>query len=273
MPLDQWLDDAYSLLFTTPPLRRTTQLTGEPVAVLHVSSTAEVAYFHVKLCDVAPDGASRLICDGGLLATHRASHETPERLVPGEVYELHIPLRHCAYAVEPGHRLRVAVASAEFQNAWPTGEAAVNTVYRGGAHASHVVLPVGPADAAPPPAPEFAPSPHALPGEATLARPEYRIELDLVEDSVSCVLRPPEGGPTSSRSRYTVWNRDPARALITASATHTAVHPTLDIRVEATCQTSSDAVTYAHHSQVRITIDGGPHFSKSWSEAVPRRLS
>lgn len=273
MPIDQRLDEAYSLLFTTAPLGEPIELLGQPEAVLHIASTAEVAYFHAKLCDVAPDGASRLICDAGLLATHRQSHEQPRKLIPGEHYELRIPLRHCAYSIEAGHRLRIAIASAEFQNAWPTGEPATNTVYRGGEHASHVVLPVAPRDTQPLSAPDFAPSPHALPSMETLSRPEYRFELDLVEDSVSCVLRAPETGRTSNHSRYTVSNRDPARIVITSSATHTAVHPTLDIRVEATCQTASDAASYTHLSQVRITVDGAEHFRKSWTESVPRKLS
>jgi uncharacterized protein len=273
MPVDQRLDEAYSLLFTGDALTAPLELLGEPEAVLHVSSSAEVAYFHAKLSDVAPDGTSRLITDGGLLATHRNSHEAPEKLVPGQIYQLHIKLRHCAYALEPGHRLRIAIASSEFQNAWPVGERAMNTVHRGGAHASHVVLPVAPPNAQPLPPPDFAPSPHPLPAEETLVRPEYRIELDLVDDTVSCMLRAPNGGRTTNRSRYTVSNRDPARTLISSSATHVAVHPTLDIRVEATCQTTSDASSYTHLSQVRITVDGAEHFNKSWTESVPRRLS
>ena len=76
MPIDQRLDEAYSVLFTSEPVDQTMELLGEPVAhAASSSSTAEVAYFHVKLCEVAPDGASRLIADGGLLATHRNSHE------------------------------------------------------------------------------------------------------------------------------------------------------------------------------------------------------
>jgi len=119
----------------------------------------------------------------------------------------------------------------------------------------------------------LAPSPHALPPAEALARPEYRVEFDLVADTVSCVLRTPDGGRTSNHSRYTVSNNDPARTVITGTATHVAVHPTLDIRVEATCQTSSDVGSYTHLSQVRITVDGAVHFSRSWTESVPRRLS
>ena len=273
MPIDQRLDEAYSLLFTAAPLNETMELLGEPEVVLHISSTAETAYFHVRLCDVAADGESRLITDGGLLATHRNSHETPERLVPGEVYALRFALKHCAHAIEPGHRLRLAVASAEFQNAWPTGERARNTIHYGGQRASRVMLPIAPAaeDVLPPPA--FAASPHPLPAATALAKPEYVFHLDLVNDSVTCELRAPEGGRTSNHSRYTVSNRNPAHAVIDSSATHVAVHPTLDIRVEATCQTASDETSYTHLSTVRITVNGKPHFLKSWSESVPRNLS
>jgi len=70
-----------------------------------------------------------------------------------------------------------------------------------------------------------------------------------------------------------VSNRDPANAVISASATHVAVHPTLDIRIEATCQTSSDATSYTHLSQVRVTVDGAEHFRKSWNATVPRTPS
>jgi len=273
MPVDQRLDEAYSLLFTTDPLRESMELLGQPEALLYVASTAEVAYFHVKLADIAPDATSRLICDGGLLATHRSSHEAPETLLPGEIYALRIPLRHCAYAVEAGHRLRIAIASAEFQNAWPTGQRAINTIFHGGDHASLVMLPVAPPDAHPLAPPRFAAPPHPLPSPDSLARPGYAFELDLVNDTVTCALRAPSGGRTSNHSRYTVSNRTPALAAITASATHNAVHPTLDIHVEATCQTSSDADSYTHISQVRITVDGAPHFSKSWSASVPRKLS
>jgi hypothetical protein len=194
-------------------------------------------------------------------------------LVPGTVYALHVPLKHCAYAIEPGHRLRVSIASAEFQNAWPTGEAARNTVYLGGGRASHIVLPVAPIEGSTLPVPAFAPSPHPLPKAEALARPEYGIHLDLVNDTVTCELRTQPGGRMRNHSRYTVSNRNPAQTVIASSTTHVAVHPTLDIRVEADCRTVSDATSYTHLSTVRITVDGSDYFHKSWSESVPRKLS
>ncbi len=273
MPIDQRLDEAYSVVFTTEAFAATTELLGEPEAVLFIESTAEVAYFHVKLCDVAPDGTSRLISDGGLLATHRNSHETPEPLVPGQIHQLCFTLRHCAYAIAAGHGLRVAIASAEFQNAWPTGQPARNTIHHGGRHASRIALPIAPAAEHSLPPPTFAASPHPAPPADTLARPEYAFHLDLVNDTVTCELRAPQGTRTTNHSRYTVSNRDPAHTLINSAATHAAVHPTLDIRVDTACQTASDAASYTHLSTVEITVNGARYFHKSWSESVPRRLS
>jgi len=155
--------------------------------------------------------------------------------------------------VSAGHRLRVAIASAEFQNAWPIGQTGGEHGALGRSNASHIVLPVAPDDADP-----FTPirstaSPHSLPAPETLAQPTYRLELDLVNDTVSCVLQPPDVGRTSSHSHYTVSNRESAHTMISALPTHLAVHLMLGIRIEAACQSSSHPTGYTHLSQVWIT--------------------
>ena len=106
MPIDQRLDEAYSVLFTTRAVRRADGIARRPEVVLHIASTAEVAYFHVKLCDVAPDGASRLICDGGLLATHRNSHEAPGSWCRADICTAHSAeaLRLCDRSRPPAAR-------------------------------------------------------------------------------------------------------------------------------------------------------------------------
>ena len=272
MPLDQRLDDAYSQLYTTAPLDADLTLMGDAEAVLFVSSTADTAYFHVRLCDVAPDGVSRLISHGGLLATHRTSHAAPEPLVPGEVYEIRIPMRDVAYVLRKGHRLRVAVASADFQNAWPTGKNAENTIHWGGAHASRIDLPVASADAARLPAPDFADSPHPLPRAGEVPKPTYALHLDLVNDTVTCELAS-DAGAVRNRSLYTVSNRDPAQAVIDSRAGYSPAHPSLKIDVQATCQTASDANQFTHASEVVIRINGNDYFRKSWLDSRPRGYS
>src|SRR5262249_61459733 len=62
MPDDQRLDEGLSLVYTSGPFgENAAELIGAPVAQLWLSSTAEIAFVSVKLCDVAPDGTSALI--------------------------------------------------------------------------------------------------------------------------------------------------------------------------------------------------------------------
>ena len=262
MPLDQRLDEAYSLTYTTPPLPDDLEVTGNPAAVLFVSSTADVAFFEVKLCDVAPDGTSKLISDGGLNATHRASRSAPEPLKPGEVYELKIDLRSLAYVFPAGHRIRVDIASSDFQNVWPVSRAATNTIHRGESTPSRIILPVVPAQEPRLPGPELAPSPNPLPDPESLKKPEHLIILDLVNQTATVAV--------NSQSRFTVSMKEPANATMKGTSTLLISKPDLEIRVEAQCVTVSSATTFRHLVEVEVTVNGKRHFDKSWTVVVPR---
>ena len=146
---DQRADEAYSLVYTSPVFEQETHLLGWPQVILHASSSAKVAAFVAKLADVAPDGYSALITDGALNGTRRSSLTNPEPMQPGEIYELKIPMAPTGWVIPAGHRLRLAISSADFPNLWPTPYRATNRVYRGGAHLSRVVLPVVPKSTSP----------------------------------------------------------------------------------------------------------------------------
>src|SRR5262249_55273626 len=108
----------------------------------------------------APDGTSALVTKGLLNLTHRDSHERPEPLVPGRVYEVRVPLLAAASRFRPGHRLRLMIACADFQNAWPTPLPHTLTVHH------------GPARGAAPPPPPAPPRPGGRPGaNVAAARP------------------------------------------------------------------------------------------------------
>jgi putative CocE/NonD family hydrolase len=272
MPTDQRVDDAFSACFTTPPLDNPMAILGQPEAVLHVSSSAEVAYFHVRVCDVAPDGTSRLLSHGGRLATHRQTHDLPTPLEPGKVYELRLKLRDLAYQIAPSHRLRIAVSSADFQNAWPTGMHARNTIHCGTAYPSRIELPITTAADEQEASAAFEPSPHALPAESDIPKATYTLSQDMVSDSVICTLGA-SGDGTVRRSDYTVSNRDPAKASIISEVRYRAPHPNMAIDIESTCQTTSTGSEFTHAVQVSIRIEDKVHFQKSWVESVARNHS
>jgi uncharacterized protein len=281
MPLDQRADEIQSLTFTTVPFEADTELIGEPRAVLHVSSTAETGYFHVKISDVAPDGTSKWLTDGGLLTSHRASHTHPEPMLPGQVYELIIDLKFVAYVVPAGHSLRISVASADLQNAWPCGTQAVHTLHRGADCPSRVVLPLAPAHSPERPPPVFKPSPRREPTESDFAGASHRIVHDLVNDTVTVELErisstEPSFGESSSRrearSRYTVSRRDPAATHLHAEHVYIIARPEGEIRIAANELLASDAHMFRFQSRVQIHVDGDMHFTKSWRASRPRLL-
>lgn len=70
--------------------------------------------FTAKLTDVYPDGRSILFLDGIVKGRHRDTYLREEFLEPGAVYEFEIDLGFIALALAPGHRLRLAISSSNF---------------------------------------------------------------------------------------------------------------------------------------------------------------
>jgi hypothetical protein len=274
-PLDQRLDDPNSLVYTSAPLAEEREVTGTPVARLFVSSTARVAYFRVKLIDVAPDGTAKLVRYGGLNATHRASHSQPDPLVPGEVYELSIPLETMAYIFERGHRLRVAIAGADFQNAWPTGEMGTHSIYHGGNSASHIQLPTIPRQTPALVDPDLEQLPLADP-ERLLKPTEYSIRQNLSEQTTTARLHVRSGDAHNElelRSDFTVSDSTPADATLKAEGHYRVRRAEYDVEVHSDELTHCDAEAFHHTVRVRIMRDGNECFERSWTVSVPRELN
>jgi putative CocE/NonD family hydrolase len=145
-----------ALVFTSKPLTRPLEVTGEMTAEIWASSDAKDTDWTIMLLDVWPDGHAERVQDGLARARFREGmdHEVP--LVPGQVNRYDIDLWFTSKVFEPGHRIRVSVASALFPkydrnlNTGGNNErdstfvVAHQTVLHDAAHPSHVVLPVIP---------------------------------------------------------------------------------------------------------------------------------
>ena len=229
MPIDQRWDEAYSLTYTTSPLEEDVEVTGNPQAVLYVSSTADVAYFRVKLIDVAPDGTHKLVRYGGLNATHRNSHFTPEPLVPGQVYELKVDVKAMSYVFEEGHRIRVAIANAD---------------------------------------PEIALE-KQKPTEYSITRDLVKQTTTVRLGSESSRDRGEGFQKTVQRSSFTVSSESPADAHLKANCIYIITRPESEIKVEVNELTASNKAAFRHVVEVEVTVNGARHFNKSWSVTIP----
>jgi putative CocE/NonD family hydrolase len=139
---DQRRDDDLSLVFTSEPLEECVEILGTPALTVEVSAEEARALLAVRLCDVAPDGSSRLVTRGLLNLSHRAGSADPQPLEPGRREQIRVPLEAIAHAFPAGHRIRVAVSSSYWPWAWPSPRRAGLTLFTG--PASRFELPVRP---------------------------------------------------------------------------------------------------------------------------------
>jgi hypothetical protein len=144
------------LVYSTPVLNRSVEVTGPIELCLFVASSARDTDFTGKLVDVYPDGRAMILTEGILRARYRTSYTEPELLEPDAVYELHLDLWATANVFLPGHRIRLEVSSSNFprfaRNSNTGGEIArevardyrpaINRIFHDAAHPSHVLLPI-----------------------------------------------------------------------------------------------------------------------------------
>lgn len=102
------------LVYTSEPLDRELEVTGPLRLVLHAATDATDTDWVAKLCDVDPDGFSRILAEGVLRARFRDGFDEPRLLEPREAYEYEIDLAATSNAFLPGHRIRVDVTSSSF---------------------------------------------------------------------------------------------------------------------------------------------------------------
>ena len=145
------------LVYSTPPLDETIEVTGPVRVVLHAASSASDTDFTAKLVDVHPCGFARNLTDGIIRARYRSSMAAGTLLNTGEITRYEIDLWATSNVFHTGHRIRVEVSSSNFprfDRNPNTGElpgrsatmvSALQTVLHSAEHPSHIVLPVIPA--------------------------------------------------------------------------------------------------------------------------------
>ena len=147
--LRTWADErpvqerADVLTFSGEVLERPLDLAGPVSVCLTLSSTCSSAHVYVKLCDVFPDGAARMLVRGETLVW-RKQYGSP----------IEIRMSHMAHRLLPGHRLRLSVTSSDFplylwhpgtdENPWLATHGSANrqSLSAGGAAPSYVRLKV-----------------------------------------------------------------------------------------------------------------------------------
>jgi uncharacterized protein len=157
-PYDQRPNESRAdvLVFSTPPLARDTEVTGNIRLELFASSSAVDTDFTALLVDVEPSGYARFLTDGIVRARYRSGTKKAEPMEPGRAYRYDVDLWATSNLFKAGHRIRLYVSSSNFprfNRNLNTGEAtlgasrvvkAQQTVFHDAEHPSALVLPVIP---------------------------------------------------------------------------------------------------------------------------------
>ncbi|WAL68720.1 CocE/NonD family hydrolase [Amycolatopsis cynarae] len=164
---DNRLNDASGLAFDSAPVTRTLRFQGPINARLYVSTTSGDGLLSLALEDVAPDGSVHRITGGWQSVSQRALDKaksryldgkliqpwhpflksTKEALPPGTIAPVDVEIFPTGAAIQPGHRLRLAVEGFDIPHLAPLPDAGVQAlgpmmIYTGGDYPSSVTMPV-----------------------------------------------------------------------------------------------------------------------------------
>lgn len=135
-------DDAHSLVYDSAPLTEAVDIMGMPQVRLRVAADAPFYQWTVRLEDVAPDGKVSLVSGAAINPSQRFSRLAPEALIPGEPTTLATSIHFTTWRFNPGHRIRLAVANAQFPMIWPSPTPGTTSLLLG--HDTWVELPTVP---------------------------------------------------------------------------------------------------------------------------------
>jgi uncharacterized protein len=269
LTVDQRPDEGRSLVYTSAPLASPVTILGRARAVLHVSTAAPVVGLAVSLSDVDEDGRSHLVAKG--MTTVRG---------PEPRGEIALEIDATAWRFRAAHRIRVAIASADWPNVWPTPHPATITVRHGTDADTRIELPVVP-DEGSAPAPVFEPSlvdvraPHARE-----PRPTWTVENDMGTDRTTTTIR----SQAAFRTLAGAWierdfgcacevdRADPAHA--TARGWHRCRSTTEAgwAEAQADVEIRSDVDTFTVAIDLEVRVDGNIHATRRWDATIPRAV-
>ncbi len=282
-PGDQQIDDALSVTFERG-IESSFDIFGTGRVTLRVSADKPLAFLCARLCEVQPDGASTRITYGALNLTHRDSHETPQALVPGEIYDIRIKLNDIAHRFGAGNILRLSLSTTLWPMIWPSPDAATVTLHLEGCT---LRLPErGPvaedADLKPFAAPEAGPA-----GTVTVLTPGRPFRSEVAWDVAGGIqtitlvgrgarVRHDDSGweyGADSMRQFTLSPADPLSALVsTQGKVDWSREGVMQVTGHFAQQMSATVSEFVLETSMRVTENDELVSDRTWSIRIPRDL-
>jgi hypothetical protein len=212
-----------------------------------------------------------------LNVTHREGLRKPAYLTPGTVYGIDVEIKAASYIFEPGHRIRLAITSGEFQTVLSTPLKGNNVVHYGGGQLSFLELPLVPHSTQrvplwlkflpsppkdPPREATFQIGPEAETGWWKAVRESWK-EYPGVEGPVTYCQK------TTSR----IHQDRPSDAFIESESWLDYRYKSAEnIKSHGSIQYRCDGEQIHVHAKLRVTRNGSEEFSRDWTRILPRQF-
>ena len=279
-PGDQREDDGRSLVFDSEPLQSRLEILGAPVATLDLAVDRPVAFVAVRLCDVAPDGASTRVSYGVLNLAHRNGFERVERIEPGRRMHVRVRLNDAAYAFRPEHRLRLALSTTYWPMVWPSPEPVLLSLFTGAGTLTLPARPPRPEDAGLPSLGEPASAPPLDRTQLEAGRWENAVSRDLKSGLVTVTATRHDGlwrlDDTGieigggMRERMSITEGDPLSAETEMARTIQIGRGEWRTRIEATTRLTATREAFISTARLEAHEDDRRIFARDWSRSIPR---
>lgn len=281
---DQAPDDGRACTFTGPPLTERVEILGVPEVTLRVTSDRPQAQLAVRLCEVTPDGASRLVTTGLLNLTHRAGHADPEPLRPGHTYEVTVPLFAIGHAFGAGNRIRVAVSASLWPWMWPSPETVALELDTGHGELTLPVRQPRPAEEAalrefgpPSPVPPHTIETEALPGGRQVTYdPASREQIIVTTPADGSMTDTADGLTRSARdlNRFRLVEGDPLSASVECEREERIGRGAWAVRVHTRSRMTADERDFLVVNHLAAYEGSGTAerevFARTWTRSIPR---
>ena len=283
LPLDQGVDDAFSLVFESEPFAEALEILGSLRLEVSLESDQPVAMLAARVNDVRPEGAiaraTWTVCNLALDDSAR----NPRHLVAGAARRVSISFPNTAYRFDVGHRIRLALSCSYWPLAWPSPRPARIVLHLADAW---LVLPVRSVRADE--APVTLPEPTDVPGPKTRSVVPARALVRHAESEGDDGVR--SSGwhlpyrcthfseidldfGVETRAEYRMEMDDPVSA--SAHFEH-RLHFARDgwtIDVTGTAEFRSSADAYHPIGSLEVRENGDLIFERRWNPVVPRTCS
>ncbi len=283
LPLDQQLDDEYSLIFESPLLEQPIELLGRVTMNVSFESDQRVATLVARLNDVSPDGQVVRVAYAIRNLALNDGLDSPILGEPGRAMTCQLDFHNTAYRFEKGHRVRLALSSTYWPMIWP-----LPTSANVGLHLkdTYLLLPVRPimpdeievtfADRSI----QQAATSHQMIADPPLTRTS---ETDYQTCRHSIAWHQPLRHArfadidldfqTETRARHTITEKPPYKPSTAYEHELRYFRNGWDIRIVGSAELTSSDTTFNLFGTIKVTENGRDIFERSWNRTILRTIS